>query len=54
MKDRILEVLEDHAWSESSLASPIAREKIANDILKVMEPDIDEEVSAEHHTPPTK
>jgi len=57
MKDKILEVLEDHAWSESSLSSPITREKIASDIVKAMEPDIDYEVSAEHSrpkTPPTK
>ena len=48
MKDKILKVLEQHAMSDSNLTSDTAREKIASDIVKAMEPDIDYEVSAEH------
>ena len=51
MKQKILEILEDHAWAESNLSSPKAREQIANDIMKAYEPDIDYEVSAEHNNP---
>ena len=49
MREKILEILEEHAWAESNLSSPKAREKIADDIMKVYEPDIDISVSAEHN-----
>tara|TARA_E500000331_G_C16635786_1_gene446359 strand:+ start:35 stop:214 length:180 start_codon:yes stop_codon:yes gene_type:complete len=50
MKEIILEILEDHAWSQSNLSSPVAREKIADEIMKAYEPNIDLEVSAEYNT----
>ena len=34
---KILEILEEHAWAESSLSSQEAREKITEDILKVID-----------------
>tara|TARA_B100000287_G_C20183635_1_gene603219 strand:+ start:382 stop:552 length:171 start_codon:yes stop_codon:yes gene_type:complete len=49
MKNKILEILEDHAWAESNLSSPKAREQITNDIIKALQPDVDEAVCAEHH-----
>ena len=49
MREKILEILEDHAWAESNLSSPKAREQIADDIIKALEPDVDEAVCAEHH-----
>ena len=51
MKHKILKVLEQHAMSDSNLTSDTAREKIASDIVKAMEPDIDYDVSAEHNRP---
>ena len=37
MRKKILEILEDHAWDESNLSSPKAREQIANDIVKAFD-----------------
>ena len=37
MKEKILEILEEHAWAESNLSSPKAREQIADDIIKAFD-----------------
>tara|TARA_R100001015_G_C4477389_1_gene59009 strand:- start:244 stop:414 length:171 start_codon:yes stop_codon:yes gene_type:complete len=49
MKEKILEILENHAWVQSNLSSPKAREQITADIIKALQPDVDEAVCAEHH-----
>ena len=49
MREEILKILKDHAYAESNLSSLIAREQIADDIMKVYVPDIDYDVSAEHN-----
>ena len=49
MKEKILKILEDHALAQSNLTSSTAREKIANDMVKALQPDVDEDVCAEYH-----